>query len=89
MCIIIPKRSRTISFVLRVSWTSYNDPDRYALTMASTLLGGSVVLGCFSRCEKKGAGYSVYSSAIFMDIQGAYVLMQGHRQNSSLGRRLY
>lgn len=57
---------------------SYNHPDRYALTVLSNILGGSMSSRLFQSVrEKAGLAYSIYSSPSFYRDTGAIMIYAG------------
>ena len=61
---------------------SYNDPDYYALSVLSMLLGGSMSSRLFQEVrEKRGLAYSIYSFASNFDDGGIFGIYAGTGEN--------
>jgi predicted Zn-dependent peptidase len=77
---VVTRATEEAHLVLGMQAFSRHDPDRFALTVLNTALGGGMSSRLFQEVrEKRGLAYSVYSYRIAFDDTGALAIYAGTR----------
>lgn len=78
VCTTIHKQTEQTHFCLGLQGCAYTDPNQYAFSMISTILGGTMSSRLFQEIrEKRGWAYSIYSACSFYEATGSLIIAGG------------